>query len=100
MKKIYIAGKISGLSVEDYTNNFAKAERYLFGKGYEPVNPLDFTTENMSWNECIKICLEVLERCDGIYLMRNWKDSKGARLEYKKAIAMQKINKDFEIIFE
>ena len=33
--RIYISGQITGLSVEEYTERFNRAEAYLTGKGYE-----------------------------------------------------------------
>lgn len=36
----------------------------------------------MPWEEWIKRDLEVLSRCNAIYMCTNWKDSKGATAEH------------------
>jgi hypothetical protein len=85
--KIYIAGKISGLVYEDALRAFVEAEDVVRGFGHEPVNPmrengLDGDGNEYAWAEYMKRDIPHLLRCDGIYLLPNWRDSKGARLEH------------------
>ena len=40
-KKVYISGPVSGLSEEEYTSKFKKAEDYLLDLGYAVYNPVD-----------------------------------------------------------
>lgn len=81
--KIYIAGKITGLPLEVAKYNFALTENYLLELGHEPINPLTKTSEieGKSWAEYMAEDFLLLYDCDAIYLMSNWQESKGARIE-------------------
>lgn len=88
--KIYIAGKITGLVYEEALAMFARAEMRLAELGHEPVNPmrhngLDGDGQEHSWAEYMKRDIPLLLGCDAIYLLANWRDSRGARLEQKLA---------------
>jgi hypothetical protein len=84
--KFYIAGKISGLDYAEALDNFKVASAELQAMGYDAVNPmaengLDGDGNEHPWVEYMRRDIPHLLRCDGIYLLSNWKDSKGARLE-------------------
>jgi hypothetical protein len=84
--KLYIAGKITGLDYNDALAKFAKAAELLRAFGHEPVNPmaengLDGDGKEYPWAEYMKRDIPHLLRCDGIYLLPCWQDSKGACLE-------------------
>ena len=95
--KIYIAGKITGLDYKEAIKAFFDAEILLRGLGHDPVNPvkhngLDLAGANkpadgFTWADYMKADIPLLLGCDAIYLLSNWADSKGARLE--KYIAEQ-----------
>ena len=86
--KGYISGKISGLPFEEVIAKFAKAEARLVSMGLEPVNPLkNGLTQEASWNDHMVKDIEMLFGCEAIYLLNDWNDSKGARIE--KYIAEQ-----------
>jgi len=85
--KIYIAGKISGITKEQYTANFKSAEIQLRASGRIPVNPCDFGIPDIATSEfALKICLPILKQCSHIYLLDNWNDSPGAVIERQFAI--------------
>jgi hypothetical protein len=44
-----------------------------------------FFNTGMTYNELISKDLELIEKCDCIFMLRNWKDSKGAILEHDYA---------------
>lgn len=85
--KIYIAGKISDLTKEDYESRFKIACETLSQIGYEPVNPCELNhCENATWADYMLKDLDALFHCDAIYMLNNWRGSKGARIEHAVAI--------------
>lgn len=85
--RIYIAGKITGNP--NYKEQFAAAEERLSKLGYTVVNPV--MEEGYPYRYYINVGLRKLGHCDAIYLLRNWRRSKGARLErkYAKTVGMK-----------
>ena len=84
MKKIYIAGKINGL--DNYRKLFKEAEDNFIEDGYVVMNPA-VLGEGFDYEVYLPICLLMLQACDTVYMLNNYKDSKGAKveLEYAKA---------------
>jgi phenolic acid decarboxylase len=81
--KVYIAGKISGLPSGEVEQKFSHAEWLLEDIGVEPVNPLkNGLNRSCSWNQHIARDVALLLECDGILMLTDWKDSKGASIEY------------------
>lgn len=77
MKKVYIAGKISGNP--DYVSQFKSAEKLIADKGFIPVNPVQTVVK--TYKEYIMDGLLLLSNCDYIYLIDGWETSLGANLE-------------------
>lgn len=84
--KVYISGPISGNKF--YKQDFERAEEELRSEGHEPVNPVEEYEEGvfMTYKEYIDHDMELLAQCDGIYMLRGWRGSKGARLEHQYAV--------------
>lgn len=82
--RVYIAGKISGLNYEEVCDKFEKAEKKLKNFGIV-INPCKIVPEECDWDTAMDICLSALAKCDTIYLLTDWKESKGARIEKAKA---------------
>ena len=81
MKKIYISGKISGIE-KQARKLFAEAENELKAKGFEPVNPMIIShNHDKNWRSFIKEDVKALCGCDAIFMLNNWRDSKGATIE-------------------
>lgn len=89
MKRTYIAGKITGLEPSDYLAKFHQAEKLLEKVGHLPVNPCRLPIEGLEyeWEDYITLGVDRLLRCEAIYLLSDWKESRGARIEH--AIAME-----------
>lgn len=102
MIRVYISGKISDLELEKAIEKFENSESFLESIGMEPINPLKEVlklipqwkienpeiTEREIWEKAMIICIELLFKCNAIYMQSDWFDSKGAKIE--KYIAEQK----------
>lgn len=78
--KVYISGKITGDA--DYKKKFQNAENFLEAVGFEVFNPAKVPDEGKPWAWYMKRDIKELMDCDAILLLKDWKESKGARLEY------------------
>lgn len=85
MEKIYVAGKVTGME-EAAKELFAAASRNLLMAGKVPVNPmmLDHSHDG-KWESYMKVCIAALCSCDSIYMLPNWRQSKGANVEHSLA---------------
>lgn len=93
-KKVYIGGKMTGLTEEESKALFARAEELLKAQGYEVVNPWKIEVPKHYSGQLLR-SLEELAKCDAIYLLDNWTSSNGANCEYWFAKGM-----GIDIMFE
>lgn len=88
----YNAGKIGGMSYICAHNNFKQADSEILNLGLEPVNPLyNGLQASDPWVIHMIIDLCLLTCCHVVYFQRNWRDSRGARIEHKVAKFLRKI---------
>lgn len=87
--KIYISGKISGLTESEYTSNFHKSYSELFklkivDYSGNVVNPIDIKPlfGIKKWLFFMISDIAALRKCTHIAMQKNWVDSKGAVIEY------------------
>ena len=100
-KVIYISGKIT--STSDYADRFSAVENKLIAEGYEVMNPVRegkwlehyLEPEKPTWVQYMKYDIATMMKADHIYMMRGWKQSKGARVEHFLARALS-----YTIIYE
>lgn len=85
--KIYISGKITGLHLEEARKLFEGAELIISANGFIPVNPMKINShkDGKTWEEYMVDDIRVLLGCEGIYMLSNWGQSAGARIEYQIA---------------
>lgn len=89
--KIYIAGKVSGLTPEQFHKKFDDCAEWVrqnvnFGEECEVINPTTLCEDDWSWLKCMDTCIPELRDCDMLFLMPDWKESKGAVCEYYVAL--------------
>lgn len=95
-KKCYLSGKMTGLSFGTIDVNFSRAAYHVCRMGFIPVNPFDNRRPRwMPYWGHLMLDILMLCACDAIFMQKNWKDSRGARIEFKVAEKMKK-----EIFFE
>ena len=89
-QRMYISGPITGR--DDFKERFAEAADIVRNAGYKPVNPttmfgwFQFVFEKFPYRLQVLIdCLVLAFTCDAIYLMADYKFSRGATLD--KAVA-------------
>ena len=84
---------MSGLPREEYLRNFREAEKEVRDKGYTNiVNPINVWACRWPWlyrlvgyRLTLWYDIQLLKRCDAIYLLKGWNNSKGAIREYDVA---------------
>lgn len=84
--RVYISGAITG--TDDYMERFAEAEKIISSRGHIPVNPakvLSSLPDTTTYREYIKLSLDMLQMCSGIYMLDSWQQSEGAKLEHQYA---------------
>lgn len=95
--RVYISGPMSGVDRKLYLEMFKRAEQSLRAQGYRKiVNPIrvwacrwpwlwkmlvSLTSEHTAYTLVLLYDLWLLSRCDLIYKMAGWKDSRGANIE-------------------
>lgn len=89
--KLYLAGPMSGYPDHNFPAFNAETAR-LRALGYEIVNPAELNldvdrtqTPYDLWRICMRKDIHALIDCDGIILMKDWPNSKGACLEHQIA---------------
>lgn len=82
--KIYISGKITGLDLQKAKSNFREAHINLTAQGSHAVNPMIEVVyhSGKTWSDYMVGALKLLLDCDAIFMLKNWEESKGAKLEY------------------
>ena len=80
--KIFISGKITG--DPNYKEKFAKAEQWLTDHNFVVLNPAK-CPRGMNIGDYMFIGLTMLQSADWVYMLKDWEDSRGARIEHEYA---------------
>ena len=118
MKRIYMSGAVSNIDYCEAQARFNAAQAMLEARGgYGVVNPLNLikwaikrvemggmgevlylehketgrrraVLSDEYWRECMEACLRELLHCDAIYMLNNWRTSRGARVELAVAVEL------------
>jgi len=82
---IYIAGKVSGMENEAKLA-FKLAEKELNLQGHDVINPMELPHDHdKTWQSYMRECISAMMKADALYLLPNWRESKGARIEVQLA---------------
>lgn len=91
-KLIYVAGQYSG----DIENNIKKAEKvsialirngwYVFTPHKNTAGYEKYEDDKITYRTWMEMDLNILRRCDAVYVMQGWMDSRGAIEEIALAI--------------
>lgn len=85
MKRIYLAGPMTGLPDFNYPAFHAEAAR-LRQLGYHVENPAENNAPaDTTWSGYLRLALAQLITCDSIAMLPGWHNSEGACLEYHVA---------------
>ena len=88
---IYIAGPITGHL--DYKEKFARAERKLKDMGHIVINPSFIPDGLGTLEDYMHICKSVIDKAQGIYMLKGWISSEGSVKELR--YAKQHCKKEF-----
>lgn len=82
MKRVYIAGPMSGLPQLNFPA-FHAAAAHVRAMGLEAINPAEINPDTTaSWSDCMRADIAQLVTCDAILLLPGWEKSRGATLEH------------------
>lgn len=82
MKKIYIAGPMTGLPELNFPAFHAAAQE-LRAAGHDVINPAEINPDpGTAWEDCMRADIAQLVTCDAIFLLPGWERSRGASLEH------------------
>lgn len=98
--KIYISGPISGRPIKEAEEHFAKAFGSLlfdYHSPKHPVNPMKIKPflGLKNWYCYMITDVWALLKCDAIYMLKGWDQSRGARIEKRIAEWLK-----MEVLFE
>lgn len=89
--KMYISGKITGRSRCDTETEFSRGVRDAVGWGFVPYSPLrNGLPKCAPWLLHMIVDIIIMMRCDAVYMLKSWIDSRGAKIEYKIAKKLKK----------
>lgn len=81
-KKIYIAGKVTGLPEKEVVQKFNRAAQMVREIRLLPINPIEVVNNfRIDWKTAMRQCIAALMSADGVYILKDAKDSKGAQIE-------------------
>jgi hypothetical protein len=80
---VYISGRITGDA--NYRQKFKDAESRLRGAGHRPLNPAARVPPGTDWRRAMRAALRLMLKSEGVALLDDWRDSKGAKIEARLA---------------
>jgi len=90
MKKLYIAGKITGLPRWWVVLKFGFWQDIFEFLGYDIYNPVELIDKETSYSDAMDRCYVLVYYCQEIFTMPGWSKSKGAVKERNYALDLNK----------
>lgn len=84
-KTVYIAGKISG--DPEYKRKFEAARCALEAAGFIVLDPSILPSSGFEYVAYIRISTAMMDECEQVCFLPDWRDSKGAMYEHGRAAA-------------
>lgn len=88
--KVYISGKMTGLTIDEIFNNFNRVEDILINNKNYVMNPAIMwhlkDTTGFTAEEYLAIDFAMMDACKTVIILPNWKTSSGAKREIEHAI--------------
>lgn len=98
-KTIYIAGKVTGEPASATAHKFKVAQIALEAQGYLVLNPIELVRNwcrgkhlawhDLDWQRAMRICIAGMMAADEVFMLRDYKFSRGAMIEHDLAEKMQ-----------
>ena len=80
---VYIAGKVTGLSEYEAQIQFTKAEELIKNRRQIPINPTKLVSHDELWITAMRKTVgNMLLYADRVYFLKNWRKSRGAKIEH------------------
>ena len=87
--KIYVAGKVTGEFRDKCRYKFGYFATRLREQGHQVINPfamLDDMRGVFTKEDEMTICFAAITVCDAVYMLEDWHESEGAKMEHKFAL--------------
>jgi len=88
MKRIYIAGPMTGLPELNFPA-FHAAAAALRAQGHHVENPAEINADpTAQWLDCMRADIARLVTCDAVHMLAGWEKSRGAKVEHGLAVGL------------
>lgn len=78
------------MQIAECTMKFGEAQKKLEAEGHEVINPLQVVNDwKCSWDVAMRKCIAAMMECEAVYVLNNYSESRGARLEIEIAGALR-----------
>jgi hypothetical protein len=84
--KIYISGRITGDS--NYREKFLDAGNRLKNAGHHPLSPVTPVSDCIDWQSAMRTAVCLMLKSEGVALLDDWSESKGAIIEASLALEL------------
>lgn len=86
-RRLYLSGPMQG--IEDWNHPaFHDAAKRLRDVGYEVLNPAEYGSGVLVWEDCMRRDLIDLLTCDSVAVLPGWEESRGATLKIEVAVQL------------